>query len=61
MCKCPYCNTSIDPSNIMGDSDWNDQEFEWCDDNECPNCEKKFKIRQYHVEIVRYFEIEKDE
>ena len=59
--NCPYCNFVIDPSNIMGDSDWDDQEFEWCDDNECPNCHKRFKIRQDDIEIVRSFEIEKDE
>ena len=59
--KCPYCNIVIDPSNIMGDSDWDEQEFDWYDDNECPNCGKRFKIRQYNVEIIRDFEIEEEE
>ena len=60
---CPHCNTSIDPSDIMGDSDWDDQGFNWYDDINCPNpeCNKPIKIRQSDVEITRYFEIEKDE
>ena len=58
---CPFCGEIINPSNIMGDSDWDDQEFEWCNDNECPDCEGRFKIKQSDVEIIRHFEIEKDE
>jgi len=56
---CPYCNTSIDPSDIMGDSDWDDQMFDWYEDVECTNCGKRFKIRQCDVEVIRYFETEK--
>ena len=60
---CPYCNKTIDMYDIMGDSDWDDQQFEWCDDITCPNpeCDKSIKIRQTDIEITRYFEIEKDE
>ncbi|KKM87748.1 hypothetical protein LCGC14_1265770 [marine sediment metagenome] len=59
--NCPYCHIVIDPINIMGDSDWDEQEFDWYDDVECPNCNKRFKIRQFDVEITRSFEIEKYE
>jgi len=59
--NCPYCKAEIDPMNIMGTSDWDDQQFDWYNDNECPNCNKRFKIRQYDIEIIRNFEIEKDE
>lgn len=59
--ECPYCNISIDQYSIMGDSDWDDQGFDWYDDVECPNCDKRFKVRQSDVEIIRYFEVEKDE
>lgn len=56
---CPHCNTSIDPSDIMGDSDWDDQMYDWCEDVECNNCGKRFKIRQSDVEVIRYFETKK--
>lgn len=55
--NCPHCNVKIDPSGIMGDSDWDEQGFDWYDDNECPNCGKRYRIRQYDIEIIRYFEI----
>ena len=58
MCNCPYCNETIEPYNIMGDADWDDQQFDWVD-TECPNCNKSFKIRQSDVEIIRYFETKK--
>jgi len=56
--NCPHCNEPIDPSNIMGDSDWDEQEFDWYD-NECSNCGKQYKIRQYDIEVIRDFEIKK--
>ena len=59
--KCPYCNEPIDLTNIMGDSDWDEQQYDWCHDNECPNCGKRYKIRQDDVEVIRSFEVEKDD
>lgn len=56
---CLYCNTFIDPSDIMGDSDWDKQMFDWYEDIECTNCDKRFKIRQYDVEVIRHFETKK--
>ncbi len=59
--KCPYCNEPIDPLDIMGDSDWDEQQFDWYRDNECSNCGKRYKIRQDDVEVIRSFEVEKDD
>lgn len=53
---CPHCKTPIDPFNIIGDSDWDEQQFDWVE-NECSNCGKQYKIRQWDVEVKRSFEI----
>lgn len=57
--ECPYCDKEIDYANIMGDSDWDDQSYDWYDDIECPYCHNRFKAKQYDIEIIRYFESEK--
>jgi len=59
--ECPHCNNKIDPIRVMGDSDWDDQEYEWCDDIHCPNCDNTFRARQCDVETIRFFESEKYE
>ncbi|GAH08490.1 unnamed protein product [marine sediment metagenome] len=52
---CPECKQSVDYCNVMGDSDWDDQEYEWYE-TDCPKCGKYIKIRQYDVEVLRCFE-----
>jgi len=54
--NCPYY-VIIDPSNIMGDSNWDEQLFDWYD-VEC-SCGKWYRIRQWDIEVIRSFEIEK--
>jgi len=58
--ECPYCNEPIDPIDIMGDSDWDDQQYNWYE-AECGKCGKQYKIRQYDVETIRSFETKKDD
>lgn len=58
--ECPYCNNKIDPITVLSTSDWDDQQYDWYD-VDCPNCNNTFKVRQYDIEITRFFESEKYE
>lgn len=57
---CPYCNRYIDPFDIMGASDWDDQQYEPYE-TECPHCDKLITMTQVEVEVIRHFSVAKEE
>ena len=58
MDDCPHCNEELGYTDIMGDSDWDDQQFEPYE-TECPKCGKYIIVRQYDIEVVRYIHVRK--
>ena len=55
--ECPYCGKKIDYCDIMGDSDWDDQQDTpyHCG---CSHCDKEIIITQIDWYVVRGFHVE---